>query len=345
MSDQSSLAMAAKAKAMYGKHLKSDDYTELLRKKTVQEIAGYLKNETAFKSVLKGINEFSIHRGHLEMLIRQTFYLDFLELIRYGQSKKDHFYEYGVLMIEIKQILMSIRLISETDKTNQIAQLPIFANRMISFDVEELIKVNTFDELLSVLKNTPYYSILKPLKPRSVLDIDYANFEIVLKAYYYKRVYEIIEQEFTGKDKKDIRDLFDTQIELENITKIYRLKKYYNASPSEIKKVLNPTYKRISKNDLDEWIDTLDAQAFLHAVNKNAYDIPTDAKEFQYIEYQTDAIMFDLNKRLMRFSTNPNIILVSYLSLLDIEIRNIIDIIEGIRYKVENDKIAKLLIY
>jgi len=39
MSDQSSLAMAAKAKAMYGKHLKSDDYTELLRKKTVQEIA------------------------------------------------------------------------------------------------------------------------------------------------------------------------------------------------------------------------------------------------------------------------------------------------------------------
>ena len=44
MSSQSTLAMAAKAKAMYGKHLKSEDYTELLRKRTVQEIAGYLKN-------------------------------------------------------------------------------------------------------------------------------------------------------------------------------------------------------------------------------------------------------------------------------------------------------------
>lgn len=345
MSDQSSLAMAAKAKAMYGKHLKSDDYTELLRKKTVQEIAGYLKSETAFKSVLQGINEFAIHRGHLEMLIRQTFYLDFLELIRYGQSNKDHFYEYGVLMIEMKQILMTIRLLSETDKTNQIAQLPIFANRMISFDVEKLIKVNTFDELLNVLKNTPYYNLLKPLKPRSVLDIDYANFEVVLKTYYYKRVYEIIEHEFTGKDKQDIRDLFDTQIELENITKIYRLKKYYNSSPLEIKKVLNPTYKRINKKLLDELIETKDAHGFLLAINQNGYNIPTDIKEFQYIEYQMDAIMFDLNKRLMRFSTNPNIILVSYLSLLEIEIRNIIDIIEGIRYKVENDKIAKLLIY
>jgi len=345
MSNQSSLAMAAKAKAMYGKHLKSDDYTELLRKKTVQEIAGYLKNETAFKSVLQGINEFAIHRGHLEMLIRQTFYLDFLELIRYGQSNKDHFYEYGVLMIEMKQILMTIRLLSETDKTNQIAQLPIFANRMISFDVEKLIKVSTFDELLNVLKNTPYYNLLKPLKPRSVLDIDYANFEVVLKSYYYKRVYEIIEHEFSGKDKQDIKDLFDTQIELENITKIYRLKKYYNANPVEIKKVLNPTYKKIQKKVLDEWIETKDAQAFLVEVNQNAYDIPTDIKEFQYIEYQTDAIMFELNKRLMRFSSNPNIILVSYLSLLEIEIRNIIDIIEGIRYKVDNDKIAKLLIY
>jgi V/A-type H+-transporting ATPase subunit C len=345
MSENSSLAMAAKAKAMYGKHLKSDDYTELLRKKTVQEIAGYLKNETAFKSVLEGINEFSIHRGHLEMLVRQTFYVDFLELIRYGQTKKDHFYEYGVLMMEIKQILMSIRLLSETDKTSQIAQLPIFANRMISFDVEKLINVNNFDELLSVLKSTPYYNLLKPLKPKSLLDIDYANFEVVLKAYYYKRVYEIIEHEFSGKDKQDIKDLFDTQIELENITKIYRLKKYYNASPVEIKKVLNPTYKRITKKVLDEWIDTKDAQGFLQAIHTHAYDIPTDLKEFQYIEYQTDAIMFGLNKRLMRFSTNPNIILVSYLSLLDIEIRNIIDIIEGIRYKVENDKIAKLLIY
>jgi len=345
MSDQSSLAMAAKAKAMYGKHLKSDDYTELLRKRTVQEIAGYLKNETAFKSVLEGINEFSIHRGHLEMLVRQTFYLDFLELIRYGQTNKDHFYEYGVLMIEIKQILMSIRLLSETDKTSQIAQLPIFANRMISFDVERLIKVNTYDELLTVIKNTPYYNLLKPLKPISTLDIDYANFEVVLKTYYYKRVYEIIEHEFSGKDKQDIKDLFDTQIELENITKIYRLKKYYNASPIEIKKVLNPTHKRIPRKTLDEWIDTTDAESFLKAVKTNAYDISIDIKEFQYIEYQTDVIMFDLNKRLMRFSTNPNIILVSYLSLLEIEIINIIDIIEGIRYKVDNDKIAKLLIY
>jgi V/A-type H+/Na+-transporting ATPase subunit C len=345
MSDQSSLAMASKAKAMYGKHLKSGDYTELLRKRTVQEIAGYLKNETAFKSVLEGINEFSIHRGHLEMLVRQTFYLDFLELIRYGQTNKDHFYEYGVLMIEIKQILMSIRLLSETDKTSQIAQLPIFANRMISFDVEKLIKVNTYEELLTVIKHTPYYNLLKPLKPLSILDIDYANFEVVLKTYYYKRVYEIIEHEFSGKDKQDIKDLFDTQVELENITKIYRLKKYYNANTYEIKKVVNPTYKRIPRKTLDEWIDTKDADSFLKAVNSNAYDIPTDIKEFQYIEYQTDAIMFDLNKRLMRFSTNPNIILVSYLSLLEIEIRNIIDIIEGIRYKVENDKIAKLLIY
>ncbi|MHB8096576.1 MAG: V-type ATPase subunit, partial [Erysipelotrichaceae bacterium] len=233
----------------------------------------------------------------------------------------------------------------ETDKTNQIAQLPIFANRMISFDVEKLIKVNTFDELLSVLRNTPYYNLLKPLKPRSILDIDYANFEVVLKSYYYNRVYEIIEHEFTGKDKQDIKDLFDTQIELENITKIYRLKKYYNSSPLEIKKVLNPTYKRINKKLLDELIETKDAHGFLLAINQNGYNIPTDIKEFQYIEYQTDAIMFDLNKRLMRFSTNPNIILVSYLSLLEIEIRNIIDIIEGIRYKVENDKIAKLLIY
>jgi len=240
---------------------------------------------------------------------------------------------------------MTIRLLSETDKTSQIAQLPIFANRLISFDVEALIKVNSFDELLNVIKNTPYYPILKPLKPNNLLDIDYSSYEIALKAYYFKRVNEIIEHEFKGKDKEDIRDMFDTQIELDNITKIYRLKKYYNASAFEIKRILNPTYKRINKKTLMEWIDQKDAAQFLQAIHDHAYDIPTDIKEFQYIEYQTDVIMFELTKRLMRFSTNPNIILVAYLNLLEIEIQNIINVIEGVRYKVENDKIAKLLIY
>ncbi len=44
----SSNAIASKAKAMYAKRLKDEDYHALLKKSTVGEVASYLKNETDY---------------------------------------------------------------------------------------------------------------------------------------------------------------------------------------------------------------------------------------------------------------------------------------------------------
>ncbi len=58
-----------------------------------------------------------------------------------------------------------------------------------------------------------------------------------------------------------------------------------------------------------------------------------------------DGIIYNLSKHIIRYSNEPNMVLVSYLSVLEIEIQNIVDIIEGVRYHVESDKISRLLIY
>ena len=39
-------AIISKVRSMYGEHLNERDYSELLRKRSVGEIAGYLKQET-----------------------------------------------------------------------------------------------------------------------------------------------------------------------------------------------------------------------------------------------------------------------------------------------------------
>lgn len=341
----SSNAMAAKAKAMYGKRLKGTDYQELLRRRGVNEIAAYLKNETEYRDILGGINEHAIHRGHLEMLVRQRFFLRFLELIRYGETTKSDFYKYGVYLIEIKQILLTIRSLNDKDRSTQIAQMPIFANKFASFELEKLVNADSFDQLLEQLKNTPYYDVLVLLKPRSLDDLDYTACEVALKSVYYKQVNAIIDKEFKGTIKQQMQEIFNTQIELDNITKIYRLKKYYKAPASEIIRVLNPTFQRIPKRLLIEWIEVCDADQFLQKISSSAYKNYINDKNFVFIEYHMDSIHYNLNKHIIRFSSNPDLILVAYLGLLEIEIQNIIDIIEGVRYNVETDKIAKLLIY
>jgi V/A-type H+/Na+-transporting ATPase subunit C len=341
----SSNAMAAKAKAMYGKRLKESDYQELLRRRGVNEIAAYLKNETEYRDILGGINEHAIHRGHLEMLVRQRFFLRFLKLIRYGETTKSSFYKYGVYLIEIKQILVTIRSFNDKDRSTQIAQMPIFAEKFASFDLEKLVSAADYDQLLEQLKNTPYYEVLAPLRPRTLDDLDYTACEIALKNVYYKQVNEIIDKEFSGTIKKQMQDIFNTQIELDNITKIYRLKKYYKSSASDIINVLNPTFQRIPQRLLYEWIETCDDQQFLQKIGESAYKNYIKNQNFVYIEYHMDTIHHNLNKHIIRFSSNPDLILVAYLGLLEVEIQNVIDIIEGVRYNVEIEKIAKMLIY
>jgi V/A-type H+-transporting ATPase subunit C len=341
----STQALAAKAKAMYGAHLTKSDYEELLRKRSVQEIAGYLKNDTHYDKILEGINESSIHRGYLEVLIRQRLFLDFMQLIRYGETQNSNFYQYGILQIEIKQILLTLRFLKETEKGGQISQLPLFANKMTSFDLQKLVNVNSYDELLGVLKNTPYVAILLPFKPIAGEELDYTSCELGLNAYYHREVLSHINKEFSGTAKLQILEVFNTQIELDNITKIYRLKKYYKSSPTDIIKVLQPTYVKIPKKLLHKWIETKSADEFIEALSSSAYKSAINRKDFIYIEYHMDSIMYNINKHFIRFATDPNVVLVAYMNLLEIETRNIIDIIEGVRYKVETDKIAKLLIY
>lgn len=345
MSTPASQAMAAKAKAKYGLHLKAADYQELLRKGSVQEIASYLKNDTSYKEILSGINEQTVHRGFLEMLIRQAYYIDFLNLTRFGDPTKAQFYRYGVISIEIKQILITIRNLGETDRSSQIAQLPMFANKQTNFDIQGLIRVNDYDELLSFLRNTPYHAILVRYRPHRLEDLDYTGCEIALKKYYYARIDEMIDKDFSGQERQQLKELFKTRIELENLTVIYRLKKYYQASPAKIKSLLNPTYIHITKKELFDWIENKSVDEFMEALRHSYYHIEFETKDLVYIEQVMDKVQYRINKRILRFSSNPDIILVAYLTLLEIEIQNIIDIIEGVRYHVDQDRISKLLIY
>ena len=55
--------------------------------------------------------------------------------------------------------------------------------------------------------------------------------------------------------------------------------------------------------------------------------------------------MYNESYKSMYFSVNPSVVLVAFYNLEEAEINNIINIIEGVRYKADTEKIRKLLIY
>ena len=82
----SSKAIMTKAKAMYSRHLTPEQYREMINRRSVPEIAAYLKEETAYQELLSAVQPTSVHRGQLESMLRKARYNQYARLIHYDSA-------------------------------------------------------------------------------------------------------------------------------------------------------------------------------------------------------------------------------------------------------------------
>jgi V/A-type H+-transporting ATPase subunit C len=334
-------AMTAKAKAMYGNRLTDVDYTNLVNKNTIPEVVNYLKTQTSYKSVLANVNENTIHRKELEERISIDVFNRFVSLIKYDNSG-NKFFNYIVVREEIAQILAVSRSIDIQDNKDLIANLPVYIIEHMSFDIKKLASAKDYDTFILYLKGSKYEPIVRKNVTNNLLD--YPTLETDLEEFFSKFMKTLINKFSNVSARNALKDVFDKHDELMNITKIYRMKKFFNANADEIKKVLLDKYKKIPKKDLYRMIDSCNASEFLEEISKGPYGNYFDISNFLYIEHSVQEVMFNINKHNMYFGNNAEVVMMSYIELSKIELSNIIDIIEGIKYKVNKGKITEMLI-
>lgn len=340
----SSGAISAKAKAMYGRRIKPVQYEELIRKRSVAELAQVLKNETGFSDTLKDIHEATIHRGQLEHLLRMDLYRRLDKLVRYVDGKQRQYYLAALKEFEIEQILAKIRMILSKDFTHSLSDFPTVLTRYTKLDTRKLATVQSFEELLEGLSGSPYAQLLSPFVNNGK-EFDYTGFEAVLEDYYFHYVSEMIDKVFRGKNRKILKKMWSTRIELDNITKIYRFKKFFHVSEQEIRTSLIECEGCIPKAKLNEMLTCADAETFLKLLAQSPYHLHTDDKEYVYIEYYADQIKYHLAKRHLHYDSAPAIVYTAYQLTAQREIENLINIIEGVRYQVAPEEIMTMLIY
>ncbi len=343
MISYASNAVLSKARAMYGKNINPKNYSELLMCRNISDIASYLKRKTNYSDVLSNINENTVHRSELEKKLKSKLFVDFAALGRYDLSVGEHFFEYIITRAEIEQIMHSLMLLTAGKSGEYIHTVPDFFYSHAKLDLRALKHIRNYDDFLNTVKNSPYYKVLLPFKPKDAERLDLTGIETALYNHLYKIVFGIINRYVKGSAKKELTDFFNLYIDLSNLIRIVRMKKFYDLSVNYMMSGLI-NYGTLSRDQLRSFIDSPSDKQMMTDMKNTPMGKKWFSKGLDVIDKVPINMRFNWCRHNIRFSVFPPIVLMSYIFLKEIEILNITNIIEGIKYKLPAEEIKKMLI-
>ena len=297
--------IAAKARGMYGKHVSREQYEELLRCRTVSEVASYLKTQTHYRSALENINPANIHRGQLENMLRREVFEEYSKMYRYLNVKRESIFHYLIMEEEIVEILRMLLLIKADNAESFIMDLPAYLISKANVDLMAVAKVKTYDELIEVLKGTEYAQILQRFHPDSkVPTINYVACEHAFYEYFFKRYFSMIKKVYKGRTQKELEELLLTRIELLNLTSIYRTKVFFGAKSATVARRLYPYRFKLREKQIQNMIEAPDKESLEKIIASTAYARQLPFQEYSYIENYTKRVSYQISRKYLHFSTN-----------------------------------------
>lgn len=337
-------ALSGKTRAMFGKLLKNRDYAEMMQKKSVNEIAAYLKYNTHFSSSLADIEEDSIHRGRLENILRRDYVNDFAKLMRFSAGGQREFINLLYLKSEIEGLKLLLRIFEAGNVDREPLEESLkFLARYGDLNIHKLSLARNLDELISGLKGTSYYEVMRPFVSASE-DTRLFSLEMSLDTHYFRKVHESLEKLLHGRDREIGREFFGIETDVYNIFWIYRSKTYYQTDKELIYTYIAPSFHKIDRKIIDRLIDSKDFGEFYNVLQETQYGKIFTGSGPGVFEHHCGEFLYALHRRSFTRDMFSIACVISYLKLKEYEMNNIISIIEGIRYKLSPTEIRKFLV-
>jgi V/A-type H+-transporting ATPase subunit C len=228
-----------------------------------------------------------------------------------------------------------------------ISHLPAYLLKNASFDMMQLARIKDYNQLLGALHGTPYYDVLVNI-PSVAGQVDFNRCENALRSFYTDRIVSLVHQEFEGTEKSALLDLINAQTDLINVINIYRMIHYFKMSPENIKKHVLPIKGRLSERVKQSMIEAPDSDAFRKILSTTSYGSQLISKDERFrtilFEQKISQLRIDMTKRALMFSRSAAVSLYAILYILEVEIKNIITIVEGVRYGKTPNYLEELLV-
>lgn len=333
----------SKTRSLHGKLLSKNHYNEILEKKNIYDIASYLKNSTEYGAVFVNVNENIIHRQELEKLLKISILNDYTKLLKFLRGKPRRFLEILFLRYEIEDLKIILRILS-TDQPNQLKfESLVFLTKYSNLNRDKLLLSENITEFIENLKDTDYYHLLAPFiiseERQNLFDIERA-----LDIHFFKTIMDAKDKFLSGKDKKVISNMYGIEIDVLNIFWIYRCIKFFNMPKEVILNYVIPHWYNLSKKQLVELASSKNVEELKNIVSETRYirilkSVDGPKWETNYMHFLNRLYRKQLYGGDYSFGT-----FMAYLRLKEMDIKNIITIIEGIKYVLPKEEIKKLVV-
>ncbi|MCM1164994.1 MAG: V-type ATPase subunit [Lachnospiraceae bacterium] len=340
----SSNSVVAKARAVLGRSLTAEDYTQLAAKESVPDVCAYLKQTARYGKALAAVNPQTVHRGQLEAVMRRSVFDIFESFHRFDYTESKNYFKYIVMQLEIEQIMSAIQCVEHGNADAYIAAMPMFLTEHTGIDLPALGMAESLIEALHILEGTPYFAVLKePIVAAAETGrLDICECERRLYDMYYMRLLKAIEKGYRGAAKKELKRTVLRGIDMENVVSVHRYTVFFGGDAESVRGSLIPFRYRLT----GETIERLAAEKDIARISAALADIGYrhGAETPQTVELLTERISLDYLRKTLRLSQNASVVYLALTELLEIELKNIKTLIEGIRYGLDGAVILNMLV-
>ena len=320
----------AKLKGMYAKRLKNDDLQDLAKQNNLKSAVAILKNKSSSLNVLSE----DADREQIEKVLNGEIIYDIEKIVKYLDKNDTQIFNLLISKYEIRCIKKAIKLLYSKNEYDE--NIKIWTNTIFT-DLKGLESIKSIDEFLKIINNTKYKKILKKYFENK--DTEYSIFEIEneLDKMYLKSIYN------SAGNNKNLKKMIGAKIDFTNILWIYRMKKYYNFSEDKIEKSIIDINYALKKNQILLLVKAKNIEELNEILKKTVYsNIATD--DIYELECNMKKYLHGLDIKNFKSNLLSINCIYSYLNLVELENKDIISIIEAVRYGIDKEKLLKKLI-
>ena len=337
-------AVNTKIRALEKDFLKREDYLNMIQKKSVVDVAHYLKENTSYGKLLREINIDNISRRDLEDILKNNMIKNMDKLIYYFRDDYKELIRSLYIKYEIEDLKILSRSIFNGKDLETIEKPLSFLGKYSRVDPKILFKSKTNRDLIYSLKGSEFYEFLVPLVNGK--RENRFRFEMALDMGYFS-IIQSRKLKISREDRKILKKWEGLLADLYNIQWVYRGKKFYSLSPEEL---LNYTINfgdKLTFRERKAMCYAKNLEELYKMITNTIYGFLFKKEEISrdiYMERRINRFMYYKLKALDRQFSLSIIQTIDFVWSFEFEIRDIISILEAIRYDIPSEEARKFLV-